>query len=83
MLSLKWTAEHECKKHIRAEGINARIHLVKDDSFQFPKAVEKIIRKKFSDALRCKYCVIIDSKYSEIPEENNFPEEEEAERDKY
>ena len=58
MLVLKWNAGHECKKLIRAEGINARIHLMKGRSFQFPESTEKVVRKQFSDALNCGYCVI-------------------------
>ncbi len=58
MLVLKWNAEHECKNQILADGINARIHLIKGGAFQFPESAEKVVRKKFSDALTCGYCVI-------------------------
>ena len=58
MLILKWTAEHECKKQVSAEGIAATIHLKKDSSFQFPESGEKEIKRQFSDALKCGYCVI-------------------------
>jgi len=58
MLILKWTAEHECKKQVSAEGITATIHLKKDSSFQFPESGEREIKRQFSDALKCGYCVI-------------------------
>lgn len=67
MLVLNWDAAHECKKHIKAPGLNAKIHMVRGSSFQFPESVEKIVRKQFADALTCKYCTI-----EKLPEKSGY-----------